>query len=659
MINSVKTRRSVVQRLRMQVDNDIESTYRQNAAFQLAICYRLGLGGLEDECGVTQLLNTSGRSLGELQNEIELICTRDRDGEIEYENDEMATFQVAGFFYDLGRPSSRVAVAYQEERLLDLELKKMQQKLTPSDWVLMRLRLESLEVMQEQNHYDEVLRLKSEMLQILENDPKYGPRDSQTMSLALSVSKLFLFSGQLKEGISLCEFKIKTCMETFGDLNLRTVAFQVLLAQFYEQQDRHDQSEKLFRHALSMHTALLSRYHPQTLDTLECLARLLSNLHRHDEALEAMLEVVQGSITTLGKDHPRTLLAQNTIASIFLMTGAYWQAEKLSSMAATALRDSLGDEFASLAVIMSNLATAIALQGRYKEAEEVNREALARLISLYGPHHHNTLTQRYNLAKILLDLQENSEAEIILREVAQQREAQLGKLHSSTLQTTTALVVALRNQGRPEEARSLQSNLLDICGPASPRDRYRVLELRVQFCHTLRLIDDPLSHNVALEMLRTVLQVQTATALESDQVDAHQILTRLPELLEGCALTAHAREYFASELLSQQREGPSPSTRVATIKYWLAAIHTVEGQAKGEAESLLNSAWEDLTEIMGEDHWISRRLALLLDFWRRQLRECEGEELVEEEEEEEGAEEEGAEEGGEVTVLDIAKGKSN
>ena len=137
MLSSITLRKHIIRCLQLQLMNESERIQRSNAAFQLAVCYCIGFGGTdEDDGNVTEWLGIAGKTLDELQLEIELLRTRDIDRENEYKNEEVVRLAGGGFLNWLHDSNQERSDAHEKELSLSRELEKMQRVLIAGDYII-------------------------------------------------------------------------------------------------------------------------------------------------------------------------------------------------------------------------------------------------------------------------------------------------------------------------------------------------------------------------------------------------------------------------------------------------------------------------------------------------------------------------------------------
>ncbi|KAL9075020.1 MAG: hypothetical protein Q9161_001951 [Pseudevernia consocians] len=616
MRSSIELRQHIISCLRNQLMDDFEAVQRSNAAFQLAVCYCIGFGAPEDDGNVQEWLDIAGQNFDVLQVEIELIRTRDTDYELQYKSDYLAELTGAGFFSQKIHTDRARSDAREKDLSLSRELRKMQQILIPSDYVLICLQRELSIILQAQGYYSRARSILWETLQFMENDQDYGLRHPRTLVVAADVLNLLQVEGEYGTGMELGERNTRICQEVFGDHDLRTASSQIKFARILELKERYKSSEDLHRRALNTQRILLGKRHPVTLATMHGIGHILSSLSRHEEASDILYEVCEGDVDVLGLEHPHTLITVGSLASLLLETGQHWQAERLFRMQAAGIRDHYGEDHSDLPSIMQNLAMAITAQERYDEAENIIREVLAKAEPLFLNDHRDTLIKRSNLALILSRKREYGEAETILRELVPKQQATLGRFHSLTLVSKTRLALAVRNQGRLEEAKDIQSEILNSSNDSTStfKDQYQLLKVRIHLGRTLQLMGES---EAAIQEVHTALEGQAAT-LGDDHSDAYAILDKLSNLLQQEGFLPEAVEYHAAAVSKCEATLGESHIKTLTAVYWLASHWMLDGRFS-EADAHLQRVYRGIVEVKGEEHWSAQRARCLLEGWKKYM----------------------------------------
>ncbi|KAF2727418.1 hypothetical protein EJ04DRAFT_398253, partial [Polyplosphaeria fusca] len=78
------------------------------------------------------------------------------------------------------------------------------------------------------------------------------------------------------------------------------------LAVVLSDQGKYDEAESMHRQVLATYEKVLGVEHPNTLDTVYCLAYLLAKRQRYDESAALYDRASIGFTSSLGSDHPTT-----------------------------------------------------------------------------------------------------------------------------------------------------------------------------------------------------------------------------------------------------------------------------------------------------------------------------------------------------------------
>jgi len=221
-------------------------------------------------------------------------------------------------------------------------------------------------------------------------------------------------------------------------------------------------AQKHLERAYHIRREQLGARHPDTLSTMEGLARVYWRQGRYDLAQSLFTEVVEGMRQVFGEDHPKTLYSMNGLAVLYFSQGRYKEAESLYTKLLQISRASLGDNDVSTVLFMGNLATVYRSQGRYSDAEPLYLKATEQSRRLLGEEHPDTLYSMNGLAMLYVAQGRLDEAEPLLLNVLDIETLVLGQEHPDTLDTMNALGALYTIRSRYEQAKQLLSDALEI-----------------------------------------------------------------------------------------------------------------------------------------------------------------------------------------------------
>jgi tetratricopeptide (TPR) repeat protein len=224
--------------------------------------------------------------------------------------------------------------------------------------------------------------------------------------------------------------------------------------------------------ALALRRQLLGSEHLATLDSINNVGAMLSDLGRYGEAEPLYREALDARRRVLGPDDPLTLISMSNLAHLFQQQGKLEACELLSREALSRKRAVLGNDAHETLVAINNLASVLHDMGKLPEAEALYREALERSGRVLGPDHPHTLGSMSNLA-LLLKQEGNPQAESLLRDAIDARRRVLGDDHPDTLLSINNLGSMLFEEKRFAAAEALFGELPDkyvrAFGPSHPQ----------------------------------------------------------------------------------------------------------------------------------------------------------------------------------------------
>ena len=221
-------------------------------------------------------------------------------------------------------------------------------------------------------------------------------------------------------------------------------------------------SERLLSRSLEMRRRILGPHHPDTLTSMDNLARTYSVLHRTD-AESRMKEVVEIRRRILGPKHP------DTLRSMQAHIGTYYHDLKRGPEAAAALEELVkemhkivGEKDPDTLMAMHNLAVVYSAHDRMGEAEALFKDVLDRRRQILGTKDPDTLSTMHSLAWIYQSEGSRwgnpamvSAAEVLLKEVVDERRRILGPEHPDTRRSVQNLVRVYLDQRKRGEAVAL------------------------------------------------------------------------------------------------------------------------------------------------------------------------------------------------------------
>lgn len=591
----------------------MEYPHRLDAAFQLAVCCRLGFSGPLGNNDVDDWLILTDRTIDELDAEIESIRTRDTTKESYYGNQLFQVLMEDGFLLEQLEdvPSqNHFLLEHEKEIGCSHELDAMKHVLTRDESIALKRSIAS--AIKWQGRYRQARIILSDLFKTLDTDSNSGLGHPVKLSVGSEITKLLRLEGEVNEALEFGTYVLSTREKALSRQDLRISDSRKALALIYIQKGSYDQAEILLRQALEAEKAALGTVHPVYVETLNSLGAVLTETNRHENASEIWLEVAESLKDTLTNEHPLSLSAIGNIATWLDNTGNYYGSEKLYRLQLASTVSWAGPNHPDVALIMSNLAIVIKNQDRYDEAEEYARKAYEINKDVLGPEHHLSLMSLNNLAQILVRLERYDQAETMLSMVAVKYDESLGPYHAHTLSSQLNLANVFREQKRLDEAKSLLMKVIATYERSPCEDKSLIISARSYAATTLHHLGD---HDASISLYRVALEAQKALIGE-EHPDTWLTMMNLASVL-------HAEGQPESQWQEAERlykfvinrcidKFGERHTRTLATAFWLAVLWVQMGQVE-EAESVFLQTHLGFKEVLGEDNEWTRIVSRCLN----------------------------------------------
>ncbi|HTS35820.1 MAG TPA: tetratricopeptide repeat protein [Candidatus Solibacter sp.] len=310
----------------------------------------------------------------------------------------------------------------------------------------------------------------------------------------------------------------------------------------YDNLGLYPQAQSLLADAVKIRRAVLGPESPDTLSSMESLARVLREEGQYADAEKLQRETLAGRQKILGAEDPDTAIAMSQLAMILYDEGRSAEAEKIAQQGLDIHRRLVGPEDQNTLWAMVILASVYYDENRLPEAEKLYGEALQIRRRLLGSDHPDTLALMDGYATTLAQEHRNDEAEKMLRETLDIRTRVLGPDHRDTLMSMNNLANMLFIEGRYPEADKLERDTLQIqqrvLGPNNPDTAMSMYNLGGIALHKGK-------PDEAITMLRSAVDHGLAPniALGMDKDPDLEALHSHPQF---AGLIEHAKEHAAS-----------------------------------------------------------------------------------------------------------------
>lgn len=248
------------------------------------------------------------------------------------------------------------------------------------------------------------------------------------------------------------------------------------LAHSVSAQNKLEESEILFRKALTYQQQKLGCKHWTTLKLMNDLAKVLWKQDKMEDAEVLYHLALSGMKEALGKNHPKTLCTTTNLAKVLAKRRQNEEAERLYKVAFKGQEQQLGENHAEMLFTMQNLANLLQDLKRVPEAEDLFRRSFNAHIKKDGDGHPETLRAEANLAGLLLQKEELNEAATLYSHAMDGLEKVLGNHHPDTVRTVRSLAKVLRAQHNWKGAEDLYRQFWDRQSRTLGKDHLSTLQ---------------------------------------------------------------------------------------------------------------------------------------------------------------------------------------
>jgi tetratricopeptide (TPR) repeat protein len=221
-------------------------------------------------------------------------------------------------------------------------------------------------------------------------------------------------------------------------------------------------AEKLAIQVLDKRKELLGKEHPDTLISMEDLAKTYHHQGKLNEAEQLEVQVLDMRKRLLGTKHPDILITMGNLASTYCYQGKLNKAEQLEVQVLDLSKKLLGTEHPHTLIRMGNLARTYYHQRKINKAEQLEVQVLDMSKKLLGAEHPHTLMRMGNLARTYHYNGKLNEAEQLEVQILDLSRKLFGAEHPHTLIRMENLARIYKYQGKLNEAEQLKIQVLDI-----------------------------------------------------------------------------------------------------------------------------------------------------------------------------------------------------
>jgi tetratricopeptide (TPR) repeat protein/tRNA A-37 threonylcarbamoyl transferase component Bud32 len=363
-------------------------------------------------------------------------------------------------------------------------------------------------------------------------DEAFAGRPKLEAAVRDTVGVTYWWRGEYKAAEPLLEKAYAIRLEVLGPEHPDTLTSLQNLARLRWRQGKLTEAVEKSRQAMEARKRVLGPEHENTLWSQINLGVFLSEENQFTEAEALLGQAIAVCKLTIGADHHHTLWAQRYLAWTRERQGKLAEAEKLfrETLEAQRRAPDLGPAHANTLLSQSNLARVIGERGDPAAAERLLRETLALQTNLLGPEYPNTLLTQEDLARVLLDQDRLDDAERFLDQTLAVLRRKFDPGHPDILATQNLRAILLGKQEKPDRAEQLFREVLGL--------------------RRKSLGPDHLDLASTLADLGSLLLDQGRLA-EAEPLLRESLAIREKKLVPDCWWLAHTRSLFGGSLALQ------------------------------------------------------------------------------------------------------------
>ncbi len=400
-----------------------------------------------------------------------------------------------------------------------------------------------------------------------------------------------------------------------------------------------------FQRARDLREGILDREHPDYLEAVDRVARVLRRTGEAERALVMLQQVAAIQARTLPPDHPKRLFtdiglaathlelarfdealalsrhaydllspnpeahplltydAAEILAAVYARMGKLEPAAELQETGIRAQRQLFGPGHARVLLTMQNLAGTRIRQRRFRDAGDLYGKISEQRARLLGENHPYTLSSRHGLVVALNGLEQWADAWVMARDVLERQTEVLGDDHPQTLSTRATLAIIAGSVEHYEECFKIFKSLLDTYerkGWTGQKPYLRALNNYGHFLSKAGRADD------AETVLKKALDLKTRQYGPQDLTTIMTQIT-LGQVLLKAARLEKAEKWFVEAASLLRASHPNRKNRLAECLTGYG-ICLLKMNRPGEAEAPLLEALTLVDPASSEAGEIRRNL---------------------------------------------------
>jgi len=358
-----------------------------------------------------------------------------------------------------------------------------------------------------------------------------------SLKVHMDIAMVYKLQGRTKLSAEKIADVLAGLQATIGSEHSFTLSAESALARVWGELGKLQEAEQLLESVISRKQAKFGSGHPSTLDTASGLVVVYHDQGRLTEAEDLQSSILETRKGILGDDHALTWTSRLNLAAIYSKQNRLKEAEAIELQALAFRNDRFGPKHHLTLTALSNLAVTYQLQKRIAEERLVLDQVVAGRIEVLGPQHPHTLNSIQALANNHIKQKLPHQAEPLLQKLvdAKTESSSYGSSHPSTLASRNSLAWAYFDQGKLDEASSMQIATVEEGAKVLGTSHQAVLRCKRHYGMMCRLAGRLQESRQVLQEVWEV-QVQKLGISNSEAQNSARDLTELEKLIEQSAM---------------------------------------------------------------------------------------------------------------------------
>jgi tetratricopeptide (TPR) repeat protein len=460
-----RIRQQVAKSLIARFSGHGQGYWRQEVAFEVAFCLKIGFGVSVNDIEANMWLRRSGKQQNDLQERIRSLLTRP----IVTRTPLVDSLFANGLFTDVGilhyhavNPKHAVLKKVEAECVREItDMSKVFQSGTAYAILMLLLALPPL--IRAQHDLSRAVSTAEKLIHELSDDIAYGPNDFHTLHVKTDLAAILGDMGKYTEAIDI-ERKVAAHLEVvLGNTHLATHMSLYSLATTLRKVRNYDEADAIDAAVLKIREEHFGPDHQETLMAVNNLGRGACERGDYRTAETLYHRVIEGLERVYGANTIKALGSKSNLATVLYMQGKHDQALQLWQPVLDHRIKKFELDHPRTLDIISNIALIQKCKGNYIAAEGLSRQVLLGRSNILGTSHPDVTTSVNNLAICLIDQRKYAEATTLLHEVIASCTTLAQADNPEFITILSYLGTAYQAEGKTKSARHYNEQALRQC----------------------------------------------------------------------------------------------------------------------------------------------------------------------------------------------------